>query len=303
MTKPHVKKTRVVVIVGPTASGKSDLAVRIARAFNGEVVSADSRQVYRGLDIGTGKITKREMRGIPHHLLDVADPRRSTYTAADFKRDATRSVQRIAQNGKLPIICGGTGFYIDVFLGRVTAPAVPPDRTLRAKLGKKTAKQIFSTLKKLDPQRARSIDFQNKHRLIRAIEIAKALGKVPRTGGENLYETLWVGLAVPRAELRKKISKRLRVRIRSGMVAEAKKLHACGLSWKRMRELGLEYRWLARYLRKKISQEAFISGLERDSWRYAKRQMTWFKRNKNIRWINPSETVRAKLFTRTFLRS
>ncbi len=302
MPKPPVKKPRVVVIMGPTASGKSDLAVRLARAVHGEVISADSRQVYRGLNIGTGKITEREMRGIPHHLLDVADPRH-TYTAADFKRDASEAVRCIVQKGKLPIICGGTGFYIDIALGRMTAPAVPPNPKLRVKLGKKTAVQLFAMLERLDPRRAKSIDPKNAHRLIRAIEIAKSLGSVPRASRGSPYETLWIGLTLPHEELRKKISRRLRARLAQGMVAEAKRLHARGLSWKRMEALGLEYRSLAHYLQKKISREEFVRTLERDICRYAKRQMTWFKKNRDVHWITPRGTQRAKTLTKEFLNA
>lgn len=303
MSKLPVKKPRIVVIVGPTASGKSNLAVALARTFDGEVISADSRQVYRDLNIGTGKITKREMHGVPHYLLDVADPRR-TYTGADFARDASEAVRYIVQKGKLPIICGGTGFYIDLLLGRRAAPAVPPNTILRAKLKRKTAAQLFTILKKLDPRRAENIDPKNTHRLIRAIEVAKALGSVPPPRAENRYETLWIGLTLPRERLRERISRRLRARLKRGMIAEARRLHRRGLTWKRMGELGLEYRWLAKYCRGKISREESITGLERDILRYAKRQMTWFKRNKDIHWIaSPYEIKKTSLLVKRFLRT
>ncbi len=301
MRKLRVKKPKVVVIVGPTASGKSDLAVALARAFNGEVISADSRQVYRGLTVGTGKITRKEMRGIPHHLLDVADPRR-VYTATDFKRDASEAVRYIVQKGKLPIICGGTGFYIDLLLGRMTAPAVPPNTILRAKLERKTATQLFTILKKLDPRRAENIDPKNRHRLIRAIEVVKAVGSVPPPHMEDRYETLWIGLALPREKLREKISKRLHARLRAGMVAEACRLHKKGLSFKRMRELGLEYRHLADYLGEKITRVELVRRIDRDNWHYAKRQMTWFTRNQSIAWISPDDVARTKKLVKEFLK-
>ena len=166
---------KIIAIVGPTASGKSDLAVKIARKYNGEIISADSRQVYRGLNIGTGKITKHEMLGVPHHLLDVADPKKR-FTVADFKTLADKAIADISSRGKLPIICGGTGLYIDILTSGFVLPDVPPNPTLRKKLGQKTAAQLFVILKKLDPKRAENIDQTNSVRLIRAIEIAKVFG-------------------------------------------------------------------------------------------------------------------------------
>ena len=148
-----IKKTKVVIVVGPTASGKSDLAVSLAKKFKGEVVSADSRQVYRGMDIGTGKITKREMKGIRHHLLDVADPKKR-FSAENYRTLARTAIDDIASRKKLPIICGGTGFYIDALLNEKLLPNVPPDPKLRKKLAKKSAPQLLLILKKLDPKRA-----------------------------------------------------------------------------------------------------------------------------------------------------
>src|SRR3989344_3885695 len=161
------KKQKVLVIVGPTSSGKSALAVELARTFGGEVISADSRQVYRGLNIGTGKISKREMRGVRHHLLDEVSPHR-IFTAHDFVEKGRAAISDIAMRGKLPIIAGGTGFYIDALVGKIALPNVPPNKKLRAQLEKKTAKQLFTMLKKRDPRRAKSIDPHNKRRLVRA---------------------------------------------------------------------------------------------------------------------------------------
>ncbi|MDP2648859.1 MAG: tRNA (adenosine(37)-N6)-dimethylallyltransferase MiaA, partial [bacterium] len=227
-------------MVGPTSSGKSALAVDLARRFVGEVISADSRQVYRGLDIGTGKITKREMRGVPHHLLDVASPKR-VFTAADYVRLARRACSGILQNTRIPIVAGGTGFYIDALVGRTSLPDVPVNKKLRMLLDKKTTAQLFALLKKRDPRRAKTIDRHNKHRLIRALEIAHAVGRVPmielRT---QSFDTLWIGIAPPMDKLRADIARRLRARLRRGMVAEAKRLHARGLSYRRMESLGLE---------------------------------------------------------------
>ena len=169
---------KVLVILGPTAIGKSALAVKLAKRFDGEVISADSRQVYKGLDIGTGKITKKEMGGIPHHLLDVADPKKQ-FSVSDFVREANHALAMIYHSGRVPIIVGGTGFYIDALTGDVSLPEVPPDKLLRAKLNKLSNEELFEILKKKDPERAETIDRHNKVRLVRALEIIEALGKVP----------------------------------------------------------------------------------------------------------------------------
>ena len=296
----HIVKQKILVILGPTASGKSELGIRLAKKFNGEVVSADSRQVYRGLDIGTGKITKREMQGVRHHLLDVAGPKRQ-FTAAEYKKLAERAIGDILARGKLPIIVGGTGFYIDTLLGNVSLPIVPTNPTLRKRLAKKTLPELFAMLKKLDPRRARGIDRHNPRRLIRAIEIATALGNVPAVKTKKPFDVLYIGLTIPKDILRKKINTRLVARLKHGMVAEAKRLHERSLSLKRMDEIGLEYRFLARYLQKKISKEEMVQGLASAIWRYAKRQMTWWRRNTQIMWFQPDKKQVIENNVRKFL--
>lgn len=279
-----MRKQKILVIVGPTASGKSALAVALAQKFNGEIISADSRQVYRGLDIGTGKIMKREMFGVRHHLLNVSPPKRA-FSADDFVRAARKAVDDISRRGKFPIIAGGTGFYIDALVGRIVLPDVPPNRGLRARLEKKTTAQLFAMLKKRDPRRALTIEPEHKRRLIRALEIAAALGKNPRQKMTEPYDALWIGIAPPMRGLEKKIARRLRARMKRGMAAEARRLHASGLSYRRMEELGLEYRSLARFLERKITREQMIQELDRAIRRYAKRQITYWKRNSNIHWF------------------
>lgn len=284
-------KPKVIAIVGPTSSGKSDLAVALARRLRGEVVSADSRQVYRGIDLISGKITKAEMKGIRHHLLDVAHPKRS-YSNSLFVRDGKKAIADIIARGKLPIVVGGTGFYIDALLRGLSLPEVPPNLTLRKQLAKKPASALFVMLKKLDPTRAKTIERQNPVRLIRAIEIAKAIGKVPKVSKKSEYEVLWIGLKPSDAILQKRIRARIEKRLKLGMVAEAKRLHAHGISYRRMRELGLELRHLADLLEKKISVQEFKQRLERDTVAYAKRQMRWFKREQDIRWFSSGADAR-----------
>lgn len=289
-----VKKLKLIIILGPTASGKSDLAVSIAKRFNGEIISVDSRQVYRGMDVGTGKITQKEMRGIPHYLLDVASPKRR-FTVAQYKKLAQKTIKKILAKGKVPIICGGTGFYVQAVAENLEIPAVKPDLKLRARLEKKSAQELFGQLKKLDPNRARNIDRFNRRRLIRALEIIKKTGKpIPEIKASSPYDILYLGIEKTPAELKKLIVARLQKRLKQGMIEEVKKLRAQGLSWQKLDDFGLEYRWIAKYLKKQISREVMILRLQKEIEHYAKRQMTWFKRNKLIRWVgNKTEVQRA----------
>ncbi|MEK7156864.1 MAG: tRNA (adenosine(37)-N6)-dimethylallyltransferase MiaA [Patescibacteria group bacterium] len=278
-------KQKVLVIVGPTSSGKSALAIALAKKFDGEVISADSRQVYRGLNIGTGKITKREMRGVRHHLLSEMSSH-YIFNADDFVQRGRAAIRDISARGKLPIVAGGTGFYIDALVGRIVLPNVPPHKQLRMQLEKKSSAQLFALLKKKDPRRAKTIEPHHKRRLIRALEIADALGTVPMMEIVSpSFDVLWVGITPPIKELEKKITVRLFARMRGGMIAEAKRLHAAGLSYKRMEELGLEYRSLARFLQGKVTRPQMVEELHRAIRKYSIRQIRYWKRNKDIRWF------------------
>lgn len=300
------EKNKIIVILGPTASGKSDVAVSLAKKFKGEVISADSRQVYKGLDIGTGKITKKEMKGIPHYLLDVAFPKKR-FTASEFKNFSEKAIVKIIKNKKVPIICGGTGFYIDALLGEKQIPKVPPNPELRKKLEKKSAEEFFKVLKKLDPERAKNIDAKNPRRLIRAIEICKVLRKVPKFELRSMnYEVCKIGIKIPDEELKKRINKRIDKWFRQGLIKEVRNLHKKGLSWKRMSELGLEYKIVSNFLRSplrsKVSKAPFDTlqlkkEMAEKTWQYAKRQKTWFKKDKNIVWftLNEVEGIEPKI--------
>ncbi len=302
-----MQKPKLIIICGPTASGKSDLAVSIAKwlggpahlanqalqgVAGGEIVSADSRQVYKGLDIGTGKITKEEMQGVPHHLLDIAKPE-EVYTASDYLKDAEDAINKIIANKKVPIICGGTGFYIDTLLGKKVLPEVGPNEELRKELEQKSEDELFQILQASDEERAKNIDSKNKRRLVRAIEICKALGKVPTIDENNTeqekYETLKIGIKIEDEELKNRIGTRLLKRMGQGMMEEAERLHEEGLGFQRMEDLGLEYRYLAMFLQNKITKEEMLNELEKEIWHYAKRQMTWFKKDKDIVWVSPKD--------------
>ena len=294
---------KLVVILGPTASGKSAMAVNLAQKFNGEIISADSRQVYRGMDLGSGKITKKEMKGIVHHLLDVAVPQKR-FDVVKYRKLAQKAIAEILKKGKTPILCGGTGFYIQAVVDGIILPAVKPDWHLRSDLEKLTTEQLFEKLKKLDPRRAKTIDKNNPRRLIRAIEIVMKTKKpVPRLRkgyGGQAYSVLIIGIKKTPEELKKLIAGRLRARLNMGMVAEVKKLHQGGISWKRLEEFGLEYRFIAQYLQKKLSYDEMLQLVQKESEHFAKRQETWFKRDKRINWIK--KQPEAVKLIKNFLR-
>ncbi len=278
------KKPIIIVIVGPTATGKSDLAVTIAKKIDGEIISADSRQVYKGLDIGSGKITTKEMKGIPHHLLDVVSPTR-TFTASQFKTKAEKAINKILKNKKIPIIVGGTGFYIQTITDNIDLPSVKPDKKLRSKLQKKSAEELVAILKSKDPQRLKTIDQKNKVRLIRAIELSEILGYTPKlTKNKSPYSFIKIGLNPGKEEVYEKIKTRLRRRLNQGLIKEVKNLRS-QLTDRRLRDLGLEYRFINLYLKKELDREMMVKKLETAINQYAKRQTTWFKKDKEISWF------------------
>jgi tRNA dimethylallyltransferase len=300
-------RDKIVVVLGPTSSGKSDLAVEIAKrigskawrkslGFKGaEIISADSRQVYRGMNIGSGKITKAEMRGIPHRLLDVASPK-SIFTVAQYQKLSKKAIKEILVKHEVPIICGGTGFYINATVYDLDLPDVPPQKELRAKLEPLSDVQLFNNLTIVDPERAKNIDRYNKRRLVRALEIALTTGKpVPAIGKNYEYDVMKIGISLPPKKLRERINLRLDKRLKAGLVSEVSKLHKSGVSWKRMDDFGLEYRYASRYLRNLLSYEDMRTELQKEIWRYSRRQMTWFRKDKDIIWINDPRKVYAKL--------
>jgi tRNA dimethylallyltransferase len=279
------KLKKIVVILGPTASGKTELAIKLAKKFDGEIVSADSRQVYKGLDIGTAKPTKKEMKGIPHHLLDVANPKRK-FTVAQYRKLALKAIEKIQEKNKIPFLVGGTGFYIQAVVDGIIIPEVPPDWKLRKKLEKKSPKELYKILKKLDPERAKTIEKENPRRLIRAIEICKKIGKVPPLKFNPLpYPVLMIGIKRPKKELKKRIKKRFFEWLKQGLIKEVVNLKKLGLSFKRIEDFGIHYKVIARYLQNKIGKKEMIENSIREIQNYAKRQMTWFKREKKIKWI------------------
>jgi len=285
-----MQKPKIIVILGQTATGKSDFAVEVAKKINGEIISADSRQVYKGMDLGTGKVTKKEMGGIPHFMLDVISPKNKTFSASQFQKMANKKIKEILDKKNIPIVCGGTGYYIDSLINSLPFPEVLPNKKLRRELETKDATELFGILKKIDKNRAKNIDAKNKVRLIRAIEIAQELGQVPKLKKtKKEFETIKIGLAFPDNELKRRIYERLIKRIKKGMIKEVEKLHESGVSWKKLESFGLEYRYVSFYLQKKMDKEEMLEKLFQAIWHFAKRQKTWWKKDKEIIWINPSK--------------
>ena len=279
----------LIIICGPTATGKTALALEIAERFSGEIISADSRQVYRGLDIGSAKATREELARIPHHLIDVADPT-DVFSVADFKEQATAAITAIRNRGNLPIICGGTGMYISTLIDNHTLPAVAPNAVLRSELELLTTDELTTRLITLDPERCATIDRANRVRLIRAIEVATELGSVPTLTTDSAFESensiLMIGLTLPKEVIAERIDARIRERI-PALFDEIRKLLAEGVPAERLKSFGLEYKYGTEYLEGALSEQDFIERLATKTWQFVRRQMTWFRRDTRIEWFNP----------------
>lgn len=293
-------KPPLIAIVGPNASGKTSISIKLAKKFNCEIISADSRQVYKGMDIGTGKATKKEQAMVPHYLLDITSPKKN-YNVAHFKKDAEKIIKQIYKRGKIPMLVGGTGFWVQAVVDDIDLPDVKPNPKLRKKLGEKNTAQLFTMLKKLDPQRAKSIDAKNPYRLIRAIEICQATKKpIPKLNLKSSYNVLILGIKHDLPKLKKRIDIRLKKRFKQGMIAEVNGLHKQGVSWKRMDEIGLEYRYISYYLQGKLSKVEMTEQLRYAIYHYAKRQLTWFNKDKRVHWI--TKQSQAKKLTSNYLK-
>ncbi len=279
---------KLIVILGTNASGKSDLGIRLARQFNGEIVSADSRQVYRGLDLGTGKITPAQAAMVKHHLIDVAEVS-ETYSLARYQRAAYEAIDSIASAGKLPFLVGGTGLYLSAVVEGYQLIDVPPNDRLRAELEALALPQLVARLREIDPDAAARIDQRNPRRIIRAIEIASAgYERSAAQKREPRYHCLKLGLTWPREILVERIEQRLRERLAHGMIEEVAGLRSRGVSDLRLDQLGLEYRYVARYLRGELrTLDDLRTQLGIAIRQFAKDQLTWFKRDGSILWLDP----------------
>lgn len=295
---------KLVVVLGPTASGKSGLGISLAQRFDGEIVSADSRQVYRGLDIGTAKITPEEQLLVPHYLLDVADPRQ-VYTVAQFQRDAIAAINDILEREHQPFLVGGSPHYIQAVVDNLDIPRIEPQPELRAQLEKHPLPELLMQLEQLDPQSADTIDRNNPRRVIRALEVNLISGKPfsqQRKMAKPLYRSLLLGIEWPRESLYRRIDARVDERMSQGMVHEVQKLLDDGVSHERLEALGLEYRYISRLLRGEFRDEdEMVERLKYAIHDFTRRQLTWYRKDKRIVWIEGEDGGRAKEIVRTFL--
>ena len=304
------KSNKLLVILGPTASGKTKLAVKLAAKLSGEIVSADSRQVYKGMDIGTGKDLKDYFIRIPnikipYHLIDIVSPK-TEFNLAKYLKLATEAIADIQARGKLPILVGGTGLYLEAVVEGYNLGGLKSDKKLRASLEKKSISQLQKLLHQLD--KSYNGDLTNKRHLIRYIEMVKQtklpLKKLLTTSGSK-YDCLILGINLPRAEVNRRIDKRLINRIeKQGMIEEVERLHQAVVSWQRLENFGLEYKFVSQYLQGKMDKEEMIAKLAVASHQFAKRQMTWFRRwerqGREIKWIKNYQE--AKVLVKDWIR-
>lgn len=297
---------KVIVLVGPTASGKTALSVKLAKKFDGEIISADSRQIYRGLDIGTAKPTSQEQQAIPHHLIDIRNPNQP-YTVAQYKRDCVKVIRQILKKDKLPIIVGGTGLYIKAVVDNLTIPRVKADPLLRYELEQELQGRglnfLYNELVKLDPEAAYIVDPHNPRRVIRALEIAMSTKKPfseTRRQGKPLFQFFQIGISQPKEKLRERINKRIDTMTGEGLIDEVKNLikkYPAGMS--AFEAIG--YREIINYLNGKSSLEEAVELMKKNTWHFAKRQLTWFRKDKNIHWATTQtqaeELIKTLLFT------
>lgn len=299
----NLSNNKIIVILGPTSSGKSDIAIKIAQKFNGEIISADSRQIYRGLDIGAGKIEGKYdlknkifiSKNIVHYGIDIVSPK-TNYSSAQFKKYADKIIVDLLKRKKMPILCGGTGFWIKAVVDNTVYPEVKPDWKLRKNLEKKSTEELFSLLLRLDTKRTQNIDAKNPVRLIRAIEICQTLGKVPVIKDElskAKYNFLQIGILLSKEKLRQNIRKRLKQRFAEGMISEVEKLHReQKIGWKKIESFGLGYKLIPQYLHQEIkSQKELFEKIYSAEKNYAKRQLTWFQKDSRIVWLKNYQEI------------
>lgn len=286
----------LITVIGPTAIGKSDLAVSIALyikntyGIDAEIISADSRQIYKHLDIGTGKITTEEMKGIPHHMLDIIEPNDTSYSVFRYAEDVQNILRDIYNRGAIPILCGGTGFYIDAIIFGNTGAEMPPHIEFQKELEAYPLEELAEKLQTIALEKKRDIshvDIKNKRRIIRALDILEHDGVFAQKNTTQLYNVLHIGLDTTTEKLRERIQKRLDARIQAGMLEESQKLlNSNILTHERMQKLGLEYKFMSQLLTHDLTLPECIEKLFFAIWHYAKRQRVWFKKYIDVHWLD-----------------
>lgn len=304
---------KLVVLVGPTASGKTMWSIRLAKKFNGEVVSADSRQIYKQMDVGTAKEpgewkryglkTAYYVQGIAHHIIDFLNPGKQ-YSVAAFRDKAIKHIKAIHASEKLPMLVGGTGLYVSAVVDNLRFPQVAPNNKLRRSLSEKTLDELMRLLTQLDPQTAKEIDAKNKRRVIRALEVCIFTGQPmseQQGKGEQLFDVLQIGVLVPREELYERINARVDQMMEQGLLKEVEVLVKQRYGWNLSSMNGIGYRQFRPYFEGKESLEQVVDALKRDTRKYARRQLTWFKRDERINWCGTYEE--AEQLVEEFLRT
>ena len=291
-------KRPLVILTGPTAAGKTKLSIALAKAIDGEIISADSMQVYRGMDIGSAKIRPEEMDGVPHHLIDVLEPTEE-FNVVTFQKMAKEALEGIYERGHIPVIAGGTGFYIQALLYDIDFTETKEDDSYRKALEEKAAKEgpevLHEMLKAVDPESAAAIHANNVKRVIRALEFhAQTGGKISEhnekeRGKESPYQFFYYVLNTDRPVLYERIDRRVDIMLAQGLVEEVKKLKEMGCTRELISMQGLGYKEILAYLNGETSLEEAVYILKRDTRHFAKRQLTWFKRERDVRWLNLPE--------------
>lgn len=330
----NINNNKLIVILGPTASGKTEIAIKLAKKFGGEIVSADSRQIYKGMDVGTAKPSRVQseklktesqnsklktkkneeafiVKNISHYLIDIINPDED-FSLAKYKKLAIKIIKDIQKRKKIPFLVGGTGLYISSIVDNLEIPKVKPDKSIRKKLEAKNAEDLFQKLKKLDSKAAENIDSKNKRKLVRALEVCLITKKTfssQQGRGEPLFDFLQIGVKIPREKLYKKINQRVDQMIRMGLEKEVKKLMDKGYDLNLTSMSGLGYKQMKKYLKNKSSTfskaldkiylQETIESIKTETRHYAKRQMTWFKRDERIEWVKNCKE--AEKFVEEFL--
>lgn len=289
------RKEKLILIIGPTAVGKTDISIKIAKEFNGEIISADSMQIYRKMDIGTAKIKKDEMQDINHYLIDIVEPDEE-YSVSDFKNDAHKRIKDIVNKGKTPIIAGGTGFYINSLTYDLNFSKSASDDNLRKKyndLAEENGNEyIMEILKKIDLKSAQRININDRKRIIRAIEVYELTGKKMSDNYKDFrkenedFDFIIIGLNRDREKLYKRINKRVDIMIENGLIDEVKELIDLGYGKELISMKAIGYKEVVDYFEGISSYDEMVELLKRNSRRFAKRQLTWFRRDNRIKWFN-----------------
>lgn len=291
-------KENLFILIGPTAIGKTALSIDLAKKFNGEIISADSMQIYKYMDIGTAKVTKDEMEGVPHHLIDFIYPDEE-YTVSNYQRDASRLIEDINSRNKLPIVVGGTGLYINSLVYNLNFAKVPPDEEYRLELENLADRHgdayIYDRLRHIDIKSSNSISENDRKRIIRALEVYRVTGKTMSEHNENFrkevdkYNLSMICLNMDRQDLYVRINRRVDIMIEAGLVNEVKGILEKGYHKDLVSLKGIGYKEIIMYLEGKITLENAIEKIKQASRNYAKRQLTWFRRDNRIKWINKDD--------------